>query len=341
VLQSSMVSSSSHKIPKVQQVKISSESAGQRLDNFLFTYLKGVPKTRIYRIIRKGEVRINKGRIKPEYRLVAGDTLRIPPVRQGEERSVIELSQNDKLARSILDQILYEDDGLLVINKPAGIAVHGGSGVSFGVIEAIRYLRGSEKSLELVHRLDRDTSGCLMIAKRRSTLRAIHEQLQTGAVEKVYWALVQGRWQGGASVSAPLKKNQLSSGERIVRVSEDGQPSLTEFKVLEVFGADTVGADRCVRPCLTLMEARPKTGRTHQIRVHAAHVGNPIVGDPKYGDNQFNTLMKQKGLSRLFLHARKLTLTLPGHENPLSIEAPLDKQLQASLDKLTEEMQHG
>lgn len=328
-----MVSSSSHKIPKVQQVKISSESAGQRLDNFLFTYLKGVPKTRIYRIIRKGEVRINKGRIKPEYRLVAGDTLRVPPVRQGEERSAIELSQNDKLARSILDQILYEDDGLLVINKPAGIAVHGGSGVSFGVIEAVRYLRGSEKILELVHRLDRDTSGCLMIAKRRSTLRAIHEQLQAGDVEKVYWALVQGRWQGGASVSAPLKKNQLSSGERIVRVSEDGQPSLTEFKVLQAFPPDS--------PVVTLMEAKPKTGRTHQIRVHAAHVGNPIVGDPKYGDNQFNTAMKQKGLSRLFLHAQKLTLTLPGHEKPLSIEAPLDKQLQASLNKLAEEMQHG
>lgn len=336
MLQSSMVSSSSHKIPKVQQLKISSESAGQRLDNFLFTYLKGVPKTRIYRIIRKGEVRINKGRIKPEYRLVAGDTLRVPPVRQGEERSAIELSQNDRLARSLLDHILYEDEGLLVINKPAGIAVHGGSGLSFGVIEAVRYLRGSEKSLELVHRLDKDTSGCLMIAKRRSTLKAIHEQLQAGEVEKVYWALVQGRWQGGASVSAPLKKNQLNSGERIVRVSSVGQPSLTEFKVLEVFGADTA-----IRPCLTLMEAKPKTGRTHQIRVHAAHVGNPIVGDPKYGDNQFNTLMKQKGFSRLFLHARKLILTLPGHEKPLSIEAPLDKQLQTSLDMLAEEMQHG
>jgi 23S rRNA pseudouridine955/2504/2580 synthase len=324
-----MVSSSSHKISKVQQVTVSADSVGQRLDNFLFTYLKGVPKTRIYRIIRKGEVRINKGRIKPEYRLAAGDILRVPPVRQGEEHSAIELSQNDKLARSILDQILYEDDGLLVINKPAGIAVHGGSGLSFGVIEAVRYLRGSEKILELVHRLDKDTSGCLMIAKRRSTLRAIHEQLQAGDVEKVYWALVQGQWQGGPSVSAPLKKNQLSSGERIVRVSQDGQPSLTEFKILQAF------------PSVTLMEAKPKTGRTHQIRVHAAHAGNPIVGDPKYGENQFNTSMKQKGFSRLFLHAKKITLTLPGHEQPLSIEAPLDKQLQASLDMLAEEMQHG
>jgi 23S rRNA pseudouridine955/2504/2580 synthase len=336
-----MVSSSSHKIPQVQQVRISSESAGQRLDNFLFTYLKGVPKTRIYRIIRKGEVRINKGRIKPEYRLVSGDILRVPPVRQGEERSAIELSQNDKLAHSILDQILYEDDGLLVINKPAGIAVHGGSGVSFGVIEAVRYLRGSEKSLELVHRLDKDTSGCLMIAKRRKILRAIHEQLQAGEVEKVYWALVQGRWQGGGSVSAPLKKNQLSSGERIVRVSEDGQPSLTEFKVLQTFWTDTAAPPHSAYPCLTFMEAKPKTGRTHQIRVHAAHVGNPIVGDPKYGDNHFNTSMKQKGLSRLFLHAQKLTLTLPGYEKPISVEAPLDKQLQASLDKLTKERQHG
>lgn len=319
-----MVSSLPHKIPQVQKIEISMESAGQRLDNFLFTYLKGVPKTRIYRIIRKGEVRINKGRIKPDYRLIAGDELRIPPVRQGEERSAIELSQNDKLARSILDQILYEDEGLLVINKPAGIAVHGGSGLSFGVIEAVRYLRGSEKTLELVHRLDKDTSGCLMIAKRRSVLRAIHEQLQAGTVEKVYWALVEGRWHGGNSVSAPLKKNQLSSGERIVRVSEDGQPSLTEFKILREY----LGSD----PIVTLMEAKPKTGRTHQIRVHAAHVGNPIVGDPKYGD---------KGSSRLFLHAKKITLMLPGHEEPFSIEAPLDKQLQASLDKLAEDEQHG
>lgn len=328
-----MVSSSPHNVPHVQKVEISTEYAGQRLDNFLFTYLKGVPKTRIYRIIRKGEVRINKGRIKPDYRLVAGDVLRIPPVRQGEERSAIELSQNDRLARSILDEILYEDDGLLVINKPAGIAVHGGSGLSFGVIEAVRYLRGSEKTLELVHRLDKDTSGCLLIAKRRSVLRAIHEQLQAGTVEKIYWALVQGRWQGGNTVSAPLKKNQLSSGERIVRVSEEGQASLTEFKVLAAFPKDA--------PVVTLMEAKPKTGRTHQIRVHAAYAGSPIVGDPKYGDNTFNAEMKSKGLSRLFLHARKITFTLPGHEKPLSIEAPLDKQMQSSLDKLAEETQHG
>lgn len=322
MLQFAMVNSSSPKVSKVQQLSIEAESAGQRLDNFLVTYLKGVPKTRIYRIIRKGEVRINKGRIKPDYRLVAGDVLRIPPIRQGEERSAIELSQNDAFARSILDHILYEDEGLLVINKPAGIAVHGGSGLSFGVIEAVRYLRNAEKNLELVHRLDKDTSGCLMIAKRRSTLRAIHAQLQAGSLEKVYWALVKGRWQGGASVAVPLKKNQLSSGERIVKVSEDGQSALTEFKILQTF------------PYMTLMEAKPKTGRTHQIRVHAAYAGSPIVGDPKYGDNQFNTEMKHKGFSRLFLHARSITLVLPGHEKPISIEAPLDKQLQTSLDKL-------
>lgn len=327
-----MVSLSSHNIPKVQQLNINADSAGQRLDNFLFTCLKGVPKTRIYRMIRKGEVRINKGRIKPEYRLVAGDILRIPPVRQGEPLSVIELSQNDTLARSILDHILYEDEGLLVINKPAGIAVHGGSGLSFGVIEAVRYLRSSEKNLELVHRLDKDTSGCLMIAKRRSTLRAIHEQLQTASIEKVYWALVQGRWQGGASVAAPLKKNQLNSGERIVRVSKDGQPALTEFRVLEAFPN--------VDPLVTLIEAKPKTGRTHQIRVHAAYAGSPIVGDSKYGDNRFNTEMKQKGFGRLFLHARSITLSLPGHDKLILIEAPLDKQLQDSLNNLSERMSY-
>ena len=314
------------KVPKVQKILISSEYAGQRLDNFLMTFLKGVPRTRIYRIIRKGEIRINQGRVKPDYRLQDGDLLRIPPVRRDEEkRSDLSLSDNTRKIQSLLENILYEDEGLLVINKPAGIAVHGGSGISFGVIEALRHERGDKKPLELVHRLDRDTSGCLMIAKRRSTLRAIHAQLQNTEVEKVYWALVKGHWKGGAKVTAPLKKNQLSSGERIVRVSEEGQWAETEFRVLKEFSK------------ATLMEARPKTGRTHQIRVHAAYVGNPIACDDKYGDASFDQEMKKFGISRLFLHARQITLKLPGSEERLTIEAPLDKPLQTSLERLAEE----
>jgi len=318
-----MVSSSSNKVPKVQKVVISQEFAGQRIDNFLITYLKGVPKTRIYRIIRKGEVRINQGRTKPDYRLIAGDLLRIPPIRQGEKKSAMNFSGNLETAHHILDQVLYEDDGLIVINKPAGVAVHGGSGVSFGIIEALRHVKGNvNKNLELIHRLDRDTSGCLMIAKRRSTLKAIHEMLRIGEVEKVYWALVKGDWRGNPVVNAPLKKNLLSSGERIVKVAIDGQPSLTEFRVLNHYSS------------MTLVEAKPKTGRTHQIRVHAAYAGCPIVGDPKYGDNAFNREMKAAGFKRLFLHARQIVLKLPETQKVISIEAPLDQQLQMCFSKL-------
>ena len=319
-----MVSSVTNNVPKAQKIVISNEYTGQRVDNFLFTYLKGVPKTRVYRIIRKGEVRINMGRVKPDYRLVSGDLLRIPPLRHEEPKPLIELPWNDKAAHSILDQILYEDESLLIINKPAGIAVHGGSGVSFGVIEALRYIRGTAHPMELIHRLDRDTSGCLMISKRRSALRAIHELLRSGEINKVYWTLVKGDWAGGQSITAALKKNQLSSGERIVRVAKDGQSALTEFRVLQKFQK------------ASLIEAKPRTGRTHQIRVHAASVGNPIAGDPKYGDSQFNIDMKSLGVTRLFLHARQISLKLPGTDKILSVEAPLDKQLQACLTILSE-----
>lgn len=316
-----MISSPPNTNPKVQKIEISSEAAGQRLDNFLFTFLKGVPKTRIYRIIRKGEIRVNKGRVKPDYRLVKGDLLRIPPVRT-EAKDPASTPPNHGMANYLLDHILYEDDGLLVINKPAGIAVHGGSGVSFGVIESLRHSLGPHKNLELVHRLDRDTSGCLMIAKKRSTLKALHELLRAGEVNKVYWALVEGSWEAGDSVAVPLKKNQLNSGERIVKVSEDGQPALTKFRVLEKFKD------------VTLVEARPITGRTHQIRVHAAHVGNPIVGDLKYGDNGFNAKMRRKGMKRLFLHAKEIHFTL---DKPFSITAPLDPEFQQSLQVLLED----
>lgn len=312
------------KISKVHQLAVSREMAGQRLDNFLITYLKGVPKTRIYRIIRKGEVRVNKGRIKPDYRLVEGDMIRIPPVRQGEVKAFDgQRTIGDKIT-NLLSHVLYEDEGLLIINKPAGMAVHGGSGVSLGVIEALRQIR-QQDTLELVHRLDRDTSGCLMIAKRRSTLKDIHELLRNGQVEKIYWAVVKGVWRGGALIDQPLKKNQLSSGERMVRVAEDGQESQTEFQVLKQYQQ------------ATLVEAKPITGRTHQIRVHAAFAGSPVIGDTKYGDTDFNRTMKMKGLSRLFLHARKIILQLPGYAETIIVEAPFDEPFNLGLERLAED----
>jgi len=319
----SMLNMIGNTTPQVQKMTIDAEHQGQRLDNFLVNKLKGVPKTRIYRIIRKGEVRINKGRVKPDYKLQAGDSVRIPPVRQSEPKVVVFGSRNERAASSILDNILFEDDGLLIINKPAGMAVHGGSGLSFGVIEAIRHLRGKEKTLELVHRLDRETSGCLMIAKSRTVLKYLHEQLQARTLVKIYWTLVQGQWKEGSVITAPLKKNQLSSGERFVKVATDGQPSETEFTVLERFSNTT------------LMEARPKTGRTHQIRVHAAFAQHPIVGDEKYGDRFLNQQMKEKGLGRLFLHARQITFKLPDYKESLSITAPLEESLTKGLAGLT------
>lgn len=320
-----MISPSPGTNTQVQKIVISEEMAGQRVDNFLFTFLKGVPKTRIYRLIRKGEVRVNQKRVKPDYKLAPQDLLRIPPVRREESTTSAPLILNKNLANKLSSEILYEDDALFIINKPAGIAVHGGSGVSFGVIEALRHIWGKHKNLELVHRLDRDTSGCLMIAKRRSALKAIHTLLREGAVEKVYWALVKGAWQGGDAVAVPLKKNQLNSGERVVKVSKDGQAALTKFRILKKYRA------------LTLVEARPVTGRTHQIRVHAAHVGNPIVGDVKYGDNTFNKEMKQKGFNRLFLHAKEITFKLPDYEKALTVMAPLELSLQNALKGLVED----
>lgn len=356
----------SHDTPKVKQLSIEPEFAGQRLDNFLINLLKGLPKSRLYRIIRKGEVRVNKGRIKPDYRIRAGDVIRIPPLRlsadfsanSSEEASALAKAKTKfsaKISEKLLTQIIFEDDGMLVLNKPSGMAVHGGSGLSFGVIEALRILRPDCPHLELVHRLDRETSGCLMIAKRRSTLRWLHELLRTGQIEKRYWALVKGDWRGGKVVSEPLKKNQLSSGERIVKVNADGQEALTAFRVLKSYTGTKI-------PKATLMEASPITGRTHQIRVHAEFVGSPVAGDEKYGDELFNREMKKQGLSRLFLHAVSISLPLPrpgrgnleseesnghsndrhnlGKKNYLVIEAPLEESLSQVLLNLSGEAPH-
>ncbi|WP_341504054.1 23S rRNA pseudouridine(955/2504/2580) synthase RluC [Gallaecimonas sp. GXIMD4217] len=296
----------------VQLVAVEPDLAGQRIDNFLRTYLKGVPKSLIYRVLRKGEVRVNKKRVKPEYKLQGGDLVRIPPVRVSEEKAL----PSAKLKKvAVLEScILFEDDALMVINKPSGMAVHGGSGLSFGVIEGLRALRPDARFLELVHRLDRDTSGCLLVAKKRSALRALHEALRNKTVQKDYLCLVRGDWPSRKkAVQAPLKKNVLQSGERIVRVDAEGKPSETRFKVQERFGG-----------LATLVQASPITGRTHQIRVHTLHAGHPIAGDDKYGDRDFDARLVDAGLDRLCLHAWHLAFDHPGSGERISVEAPLD-----------------
>lgn len=313
--------------PAVQIVAISADEAGQRIDNFLRTQLKGVPKSMIYRILRKGEVRVNKKRIKPEYKLVAGDEIRIPPVRVAERD---EQTVSPKLAKvaSLADAILYEDDWILVMNKPSGTAVHGGSGLSFGVIEGLRALRPEARFLELVHRLDRDTSGVLLVAKKRSALRSLHEQLREKGMQKDYLALVRGSWPSHLKVvQAPLLKNILQSGERVVRVNSEGKPSETRFKVEERYAH------------ATLVKASPVTGRTHQIRVHTLHAGHPIAFDDRYGEQEFDRQLAATGLNRLFLHAAALTFTHPNSGEVMRMEAPLDERLKQCLKALRQQAQ--
>ena len=304
---------------RVRQVSVSEDEAGQRIDNFLSRHLKGVPRSHIYRILRRGEVRVNRGRIRPQYKLRAGDTVRIPPVRlePGRERVL----SPDRLP-AIAGHILFENSRLLVLDKPAGIAVHGGSGLSYGVIEALRAQRPEAPYLELVHRLDRETSGCLLIAKRRSALRDLHRQLREGRVTKHYLALVRGDFAGTRRVEAPLRKNQMQGGERIVRVSADGKPAATVFRQVSRHGN------------ATLVEAVLETGRTHQIRVHAAHMDHPLAGDEKYGDAGFNRDMKRHGLRRMFLHAHMLEFADPASGEPVNVSAPLDDELRGVLDSL-------
>lgn len=306
---------------KVKLITISPEYDGQRVDNFLRTELKGVPKSLIYRILRKGEVRVNKKRVKPEYKLQGGDVVRVPPVRVAERAPAPAVS--DGLQNHLESAILFEDDNLMVINKPSGLAVHGGSGVSLGLIEALRQIRPEARFLELVHRLDRDTSGCIMVAKKRSALKFLHEALKGSRITKIYHALVCGHWTSTKRrVDAPLRKNELKSGERVVKVQADGKPSLTEFKVLNRFGRQA-----------TLVEARPITGRTHQIRVHAQFEGHPIIGDVKYGVEGVNEDMKDIGIRRLFLHAAELRFPLPSGGRHI-VKAPLEDGLTAAMAQL-------
>lgn len=310
------------KDPSVQLISISADEAGQRLDNFLLARLKGVPKSLIYRIVRKGEVRVNKGRVKPEYKLVAADIVRLPPVRVAERETMQLSTKLDKVAL-LADCILFEDEYLLVLNKPSGIAVHGGSGLDFGIIEALRALRPEARFLELVHRLDRDTSGVLLIAKKRSVLRFLHQQLRLKNMQKDYLALVRGQWPSHCkAIQAPLLKNILQGGERVVKVNSVGKPSETRFKVKERFAQ------------ATLVKASPITGRTHQIRVHTLHMGHPIAGDNRYGDREFDLELQGSGLRRLFLHASALCFEHPHLGTSMRVEAPLDDQLRYCLQIL-------
>jgi len=306
--------------PSVQIVMISSDNAGQRLDNFLFTALKGVPKSRIYRIIRKGEIRVNKSRVKPEYKLIEGDQLRVPPIRIAERGPSAVPSQN--FQDSLEAAILYEDELLLVINKPSGLAVHGGSGISLGLIEALRAVRSNVAYLELVHRIDRETSGCIIIAKKRSALRFLQDEMRARKILKVYHALASGRWpRGRRRIDVPLLASVQKSGEKIVRVDPEGKSSVTNFSVIQRFN------------CATLMEAKLETGRTHQIRVHSQFVGCPLAGDVKYGCDAYNSAAKKSGLGRMFLHASKVQFSSPSG-GKIAVEAPMPSDLCSYLKNL-------
>lgn len=306
----------------IQQLTVTNDYSGQRLDNFLMSRLKGLPKSRLYRIIRKGELRINKKRVKPDYRLQEGDIIRIPPLRLAPHTPKNTLNAN--LAGLLEKAIIFEDKHFLVLNKPSGVAVHGGSGIHLGVIEALRLLRPQLKFLELVHRLDRDTSGCLLVAKKSSILKELHELLRLGQMKKTYIALVAGHWPKSLrKVDAPLYKNQLQSGERIVLVQAEGKSSLTEFSVQHYYVEST------------LISAMPITGRTHQIRVHAQFAKHPIIGDEKYGEKEMNKKMRQLGCKRLFLHASQLEFTLGSTGKTIRLAAKLPEDLNQVLKNLT------
>lgn len=301
----------------VQKVRIAAEDAGQRLDNFLFRSLKGVPKSRIYRMLREGEVRVGGRRAKPEYKLIAGDEVRIPPARVAAPGQTSSLG---RFTRPLLERVIYRDDALLVIDKPAGQAVHGGSGVSLGIIEQLRLELPGARYLELAHRLDKETSGVLMLALKRSALVELHRMLRAGETRKTYLTLVRGPWHDAVRhVKLSLHKYLNEEGERRVMADADGQRAHTVFRLARPAGG------------FALLEAELKTGRTHQIRVHLAAIGHPIAGDDKYGDFELNRALKKSGLRRMFLHAERLQLAHPLTGRPLSLEAPLPEDLAAFL----------
>jgi 23S rRNA pseudouridine955/2504/2580 synthase len=301
--------------PQVTWLEVGEESEAQRIDNFLLRQLKGVPKSHVYRVVRSGEVRVNSGRVKPDYRLRAGDRVRVPPVRVAKPAS-------KGAAPPIRFPVVFEDTALLVIDKPSGVAVHGGSGVSYGVIESLRAERPQAKMLELAHRLDRDTSGLLVVAKKRGALVELHRMLREGEVEKIYLAVVKGVPQRKTfEIREALHKYVNAKGERRVAVKEGGKEAVTRVKVL----ASANG--------LSLLELRLLTGRTHQIRVHLAHAGHPVLGDDKYGDFELNRALARQGVKRLFLHARRLACAHPASGEKRAFEAPVPADMREFLEK--------
>jgi 23S rRNA pseudouridine955/2504/2580 synthase len=309
----------------VKHIGITLDESGQRLGNFLLRIFKNVPKSRVYKAIRTGEVRVNKGRSSPDYKLMAEDIIRIPPITQ-DEAPPPKLPVKQSLLDLLANRILFEDSHIIVLNKPAGVPVHGGSGVDYGIIEAMRLLRPELKVLDLAHRLDRDTSGCLLLAKKGSALRKLHALFRDNKVTKIYDCLCKGKWRGDLQrVRSALLKHQLQSGEHNVIVSADGKASLTTFRVVQRFEN------------MTLMSAELGSGRTHQIRVHAASVKHPLAGDDRYGDKEWNQQLKKEfGLKRLFLHARTLRFTSPVDDTTvIHMEAPLAPDLNSALLRLT------
>ena len=306
---------------KVQFIEISASQAGQRIDNFLLTLEKGVPKSRIYRAIRKGEVRVNKGRIKQTYKIEAGDVIRVPPLQVSEKTAPTEI--NESLQQQLLASIIFEDDAMLVLNKPSGLAVHAGTQIQIGVIEAFRLIKPELEFIELVHRLDRDTSGCLLIAKSRDSLLNLQQQMLSDQIDKRYLTLLKNEMNSDeVYIEQPLQKNTVSSGERMVKVDPEGKSAKTLFIKRHGYGI------------AQLSEVKLFTGRTHQIRVHSAWSGHPVAGDDKYGDREFNKQMKTFGLKRLFLHAWRLGIRHPITQEPLSLEAPLPEKLQQVIKQL-------
>ncbi len=305
----------------VTKVRIGDEEAGQRLDNFLFRNLKGVPKSRVYRMLREGEVRVCGRRAKPEYKLIEGDEVRIPPVRVAEKADSPPVM--GRFSRPLLERVIYRDESLLVIDKPAGQAVHGGSGVSLGIIEQLRLELADVRFLELAHRLDKETSGVLVLALKRSALVELHRMLREGETRKTYLTLAKGPWRDPVRhVRLALHKYLNEEGERRVVANQDGQRAHTIFRLLRQAGD------------YALLEAELKTGRTHQIRVHLASIGHPIAGDDKYGDFELNRALKKRGLKRMFLHAARLEMAHPLTGAPLCLQTPLPEDLDGFLNSL-------
>jgi 23S rRNA pseudouridine955/2504/2580 synthase len=306
-------------------VRAGAASEGQRLDNFLLRELAGVPKSRVYRLLRRGEVRVNGKRKGPDYRLAADDEVRLPPVRMQPAGEAAARRAPDALLGAVRAAVIHEDARVLVLNKPPGLAVHGGSGLAFGAIEALRALR-PEEPLELAHRLDRDTSGCLLVARTRPALRMLHALLREGGVEKHYAALVAGRWRlGHKTIDAPVLTRLRQGGERVVRVHAAGKLAISDFTPRATYG-----------DLATLMDVAIRTGRTHQIRVHAAFAGHPVAGDEKYGDRAANAALRASGLRRMFLHAESVAFAWPDTGTPFRATAPLPPDLAALLTTLRE-----